>query len=495
MKIHMIGHASIFVETQDARILMDPVLWDPFFEGLNESCPKREVAVEKLPEFDILVISHQHFDHFDLRSLAYLPKHVDVLLPADALILDTLRELGYRHCYPLLDFQKVRIGSTTLMTTRSEMRIPEFGMIFADPSGVFWNTVDTYFAPPTIEQVKSMFPQIDFLLSTWHVSLEAKYQFHQDCAFPFEFYGELLKLIRLIDPIAIAPGAQGWKYINQAAWQNQIVFPVTREQFCADLAQALPQLGDRIYVLDPGDILTIDQNTYALQTGGCNYVSKLVDDRELIEFAPVKVGNTLQDLNPHQYSIPVLEQAIEEAVHSIMPQAIEEHRQTLFAQHHQWQVIYQLEIIFPDACHKWWLDCTQSSAQFVTGRHPCANFFAYITASSFYDLIQKRVGWDYLFNSGEYRHFHKVYRVTDTELIPLPEAVLFDPLLLIYSPQYVANGNLRTTLDMLKMNHLITPIDSEEENNHTKLLNLGDLLIRKKRNRIGNMTGFSTNLK
>jgi len=58
MKIDMIGHATIFVETQDCKILMDPVLWDPFCEGLNESCPKREVIPEKLPEFDFLVISH-----------------------------------------------------------------------------------------------------------------------------------------------------------------------------------------------------------------------------------------------------------------------------------------------------------------------------------------------------------------------------------------------------------------------------------------------------
>lgn len=118
MQIQMIGHASLYVETQDARILMDPVLWDPFCEGLNETCPKRRVIPERLPEFDVLVISHQHLDHFDLRSLAYLPKHVDVLVPTDLLIQDVLQELGYRHIYPLRDFQSVKIGSTTLMPTR-----------------------------------------------------------------------------------------------------------------------------------------------------------------------------------------------------------------------------------------------------------------------------------------------------------------------------------------------------------------------------------------
>ena len=198
MQIEMIGHATIFIKTQDCKILMDPVLWDPFCEGLNESCPKREVIPEKLPEFDFLVISHQHLDHFDIRSLAYLPKTVDVFIPQDKLIQDCLHQLGYTHIYPLADFTTVRSGATTLMTTRSEVRVPEFGMVFADDSGVFWNTVDTYFAPETIQKVRASFSEIDFLLTTWHISMEAKFQYNQRISFPFELYSYLFNLIGLI---------------------------------------------------------------------------------------------------------------------------------------------------------------------------------------------------------------------------------------------------------------------------------------------------------
>ena len=74
MEIHMIGHASIFVETQDCKILMDPVLWDPHAEGIEDVCPKREVIHERIPEFDLLIISHRHLDHFDIRSLPIYQK-------------------------------------------------------------------------------------------------------------------------------------------------------------------------------------------------------------------------------------------------------------------------------------------------------------------------------------------------------------------------------------------------------------------------------------
>ncbi|MCU1267472.1 MAG: hypothetical protein JWM21_3790 [Acidobacteria bacterium] len=86
MEIHMIGHASIFVKTEDCGILMDPVLWDPHQEGLFDVSPKREVIHKNLPQYEFLVISHKHQDHFDLRTLASLRKDVDVFIPQDPLI-------------------------------------------------------------------------------------------------------------------------------------------------------------------------------------------------------------------------------------------------------------------------------------------------------------------------------------------------------------------------------------------------------------------------
>ncbi|MDJ0651233.1 MAG: MBL fold metallo-hydrolase, partial [Xenococcaceae cyanobacterium MO_188.B19] len=306
MKIQMIGHASLFIETADCKILMDPVLSDPFCEGLNESCPKREVIIDKIPEFDFMVISHRHLDHFDLRSLINLPRNVDVLIPQDKLIEDSLRSLGYTRIYPLKDFEIVRIGSTTMMTTRSEMRVPEYGMIFADESGVFWNAVDTLFSPQTIQYVKKQYPQIDFLLTPWQVGMEVVYQCNQSLSFPVESYSYILHLINLIQPNAIAAGAQGFKYINESAWQNQIVFPLTRERFEQDLTQVLPEITDHIFTLDPGDILNIDRGKCHLQTGACEFAQMLFDDRDCLDFSPVTIGNPLKDANPENYDINIV---------------------------------------------------------------------------------------------------------------------------------------------------------------------------------------------
>ncbi len=477
MKIHMIGHASVFVETQDCRILMDPVLWDPFCEGLNESCPKREVIHEKLPEFDFLVISHKHLDHFDIRSLAYLPKTVDVLIPKDKLIEDCLRKLGYSRIYPLSDFSKVRVGSTTMMTTRSEIPVPEFGMVFADETGVFWNAVDTLFLPQTIQTVRSAYPSIDFLLTPWHISLEGKYQYNQSISFPFSLYGYLFNLINLIQPKAIAPGAQGFKYINESSWQNQVVFPVTRERFCHDLKIAFPEIGDNIFTLDPGDNFTLDRGEYHHFAESCDYVNKIVDDRECLEFSPVNVGNILVDSNPEKYDLESMRQLIHEEISANLPQFIQEHRESLFLEHRLWNIIYQLEVVFPDGSQKWHIDFDQEPIQVVVGRNPKANLFTYITASSFYSLIQKKRDWDYILCSGEYRTFHKVYAPARHGIITAENTTIKDPIELKFPSHDIAGNNVYGELEKwIDPNTDTAPVDEDEN----PMLRLGNVFIKRK---------------
>jgi len=475
MKIHLIGHASIFVETQDCRILMDPVLWDPFCEGLNQSCPQREVIPEKLPEFDFLVISHKHLDHFDIRSLAYLPKTVDVLIPRDKLIADCLRKLGYSRIYPLSDFSKVKVGSTTMMTTRSEIPVPEYGMIFADESGVFWNAVDTLFSPQTIQQVRNAYPRLDFLLTPWHISMEGKYQLNQSISFPFSLYGYLFNLISLIQPNAISPGAQGFKYIGESAWQNQVVFPVTRERFCHDVKMAFPELAERVFALNPGDSLSFEPGNYQHLVGSCDYVKLVTDDRDSLEFSPVKVGSDLVDSNPENYDVEVLQSVIQQELSSTLPTFIRKHETSLFQEHCRWKVIYQLEVVFPDGSQKWSIDFSHYPIQAQLGCNPLANLFTCITASAFYSLIQKKRDWDYLLCSGEYRTFHKVYSITPWGIIPAEASSIKDPIALRFPPDYIASHNLYEEVEKwLDPNPDTSPVDEKG----STMLNLGNVLIK-----------------
>ncbi|MGN6375934.1 MAG: MBL fold metallo-hydrolase [Sphingomonas sp.] len=74
MTVTWVGHATVLVQTEGLNILTDPV-WSenagPF--GLG---PKRVaepgIAFDKLPKIDVVLLSHNHYDHMDLATLKRL---------------------------------------------------------------------------------------------------------------------------------------------------------------------------------------------------------------------------------------------------------------------------------------------------------------------------------------------------------------------------------------------------------------------------------------
>jgi L-ascorbate metabolism protein UlaG (beta-lactamase superfamily) len=77
--ITFLGHATLRIELDDAKLLTDPVL-RPFLAGLIHRQPMHNVehVVEGL---DAVLISHLHHDHLDLPSLKLLPADVTLLVP------------------------------------------------------------------------------------------------------------------------------------------------------------------------------------------------------------------------------------------------------------------------------------------------------------------------------------------------------------------------------------------------------------------------------
>jgi hypothetical protein len=142
-------------------------------------------------------------------------------------------------------------------------------------------------------------------------------------------------------------------------------------------------------------------------------------------------------------------------------------------------VIYQLEVIFPEGCRQWQIDFSQPDIRVVEGRNPLANFFTCITASSLYGLIEAIRDWDYLFSSGEYRQFHKVYQINFTEFKRPSDELLIDPLYLKYPSKDLANKRIKTELAKLKSQNQVNEI--EDAIASSKVINLGNVLIRAKK--------------
>ncbi len=71
--------------------------------------------------------------------------------PTDSIIVYALRKLGFKHIHSVEPKSEIRSSDFELYPTRSEVgSVREFGMVFKDESGVFWNQIDTSLSATTI---------------------------------------------------------------------------------------------------------------------------------------------------------------------------------------------------------------------------------------------------------------------------------------------------------------------------------------------------------
>ncbi|WP_082352563.1 MBL fold metallo-hydrolase [Rhizobium sp. AAP43] len=73
--VTMVGHATLLIQTAGLNILTDPV-WSERASPVSFAGPKRAtppgIAFEDLPPIDIVIVTHNHYDHLDVATLKRL---------------------------------------------------------------------------------------------------------------------------------------------------------------------------------------------------------------------------------------------------------------------------------------------------------------------------------------------------------------------------------------------------------------------------------------
>ena len=114
-----LGHSTVLIKIDGFTILTDPVLGDrcgvrvgPVTVGL-----KRLVAAaahrSDLPQIDLILLSHAHFDHFDLATLRALEHRGSTVVTARN-TSDLLRRRRYHAVHELGWGERQRVGSATI---------------------------------------------------------------------------------------------------------------------------------------------------------------------------------------------------------------------------------------------------------------------------------------------------------------------------------------------------------------------------------------------
>src|SRR6185437_9638475 len=77
LRVTWMGHSSLFVEIDGANVLIDPV-WDERASPVQWAGPRRffppPLSLEHLPRLDVVLISHDHYDHLGEATIRKLSR-------------------------------------------------------------------------------------------------------------------------------------------------------------------------------------------------------------------------------------------------------------------------------------------------------------------------------------------------------------------------------------------------------------------------------------
>ncbi len=77
LRVTWFGHSSLLIEIDGVRVLIDPV-WEQRASPLQFMGPKRffapTMALEDLPRIDVVLISHDHYDHLGAETVGRLAR-------------------------------------------------------------------------------------------------------------------------------------------------------------------------------------------------------------------------------------------------------------------------------------------------------------------------------------------------------------------------------------------------------------------------------------
>ena len=406
--------------------------------------PRREVRWEHLPPIDIVFISHRHLDHFDIATLSRLPREVQVIIPEDGLIAQAVEALGYSAVQRVHDLFAFRIDDTFFLITPSEASIAEHGILISDRDGTFWNQVDTVLSQAHIDHVLAQSSPVDLLFAPWQPMLEQAWQYNEPVSFPSAEYARLLQNVQRVRPKALVPGSNGFRYVGNMSWLNQVVFPQSRERFMADAVTMLPELKDSVFEADPGDMLELRQGETTRHRRASSFVTSGERDPAQIEFSPAIAQRPLRNRvggNEDEHRL-----AVAEFIETLFPSFILDHS-ILFRSHREWNVIYQLEVAYARDSEHWWYDFREPESGFRPGRNPLANLFCGITAANLSGMSTGGCGWDLAALGGDFYLHHRVYGVWKNGLI-FPHGVnLTNPLFTVFSGDSVFEALVRMQLE------------------------------------------------
>lgn len=144
MQVTMIGHSTVLLELGGTKILTDPYFgtWgNPAYKRLAPPAMDRS----ELTDLDLVLVSHNHFDHTDRRFLSALGGDVPVLVPSLAKWRTRLK--GARNLQGMWAWESKTVHSLTITAVPALHMAVTLGFIIEGEGKEVYFAGDTFYRP------------------------------------------------------------------------------------------------------------------------------------------------------------------------------------------------------------------------------------------------------------------------------------------------------------------------------------------------------------